>query len=241
MKAQFALLACASILTTTPALADGDWIIGLLADGTQSPYVGGEDSADFIPYIAYETDRFHIGIDEISYDVIDTGNLDVSVMLDPRFAPDLPNTALFDGLRRDDAYEVGVAASYSFGATTAGLSVQRDVSGAHNGLAGKLSFGYEAEVGPVALDLTAGVKLRDAKLNNYLYGVAEDEVTADRSAYKMGDTVNAFAEVTALMPLSENMYLLGEVTYSDLGKAVDSPLVDRDNQTDILIGVLFQF
>jgi len=240
MKFTLPLLACASILST-PAFAEGDWIVGLLVDGNQSPYVGGKDSADLLPYIAYDTDRLHIGIDEISYELIDTGNIELSVMLDPRFASDLPNTALFDGLTRKDAFEAGFSASYNFGAASANLSLQHDVSGVHDGFAGELSFGYETQLGPVELDLNAGVKLRDANLNNYLYGVSASEVTADRAAFEMDNTINAFAEVTALVPISGNAFLLGEVTYTDLGEATNSPLVDRDNKTDVTIGLLFQF
>jgi outer membrane protein len=222
-------------------LAEGNWIIGILADGSQSPFVGGEDDAQLLPYLAYETDRLHIGIDEISYALIDTQNLELSVMLDPRYASDLPDTVLFDGLTRDDAFEAGISASYSFGAASANLSLQHDVSGVHNGLAGAFSLSYEVELGSIELDLNAGVKLQDADLNNYLYGVSAADVTADRAAFEMDNTINAFAEVTALMPISENAFLLGEVTYTDLGKAADSPLVDRDQKTDVTLGLLFQF
>lgn len=240
MKPTFAFLAC-SCLIATPAFAEGDWIVGLLADGGQSPYIGGEDSVDLIPYFAFETDRLHLGIDELSYELIDTDNLALSVMLDPRFAPDLPDTALFDGLTRDTAFELGLAATYEIGAASANLSVQHDVSGAHDGFAGELSFGYKAELGPIGLDMTAGLQFHDANLNNYLYGVSAAEVTADRAAFDMGDTVNPFAEVTALMQVSDHAFLLGEVKYTDLGKAIDSPLVDRDTVTDVTLGLLFQF
>lgn len=240
MKLSLPVLVCSCVLTH-PAYAEGDWILGVLADGSQSPYVGGTDSVDLIPYIAYETDRMHIGIDEISYELIDTGNLALSIMLDPRFAPDLPDTTLFDGLSRDTAFEAGFAASYGFGAASANLSLQHDVSGVHDGFAGELSLGYEAELGQIALDLTAGLNFRDSNLNNYLYGVSTANVTAERAAFEMDNTVNVFAEMTALMQVSDNAFLLGEVRYTDLGEAADSPLVDRDNVTDLTLGLLFQF
>lgn len=240
MKVSLPVLVCSCALANT-AYAEGDWIVGVLADGSQSPYIGGTDSVDLIPYIAYETDRLHVGIDEISYGLVDTGNLALSVMLDPRFADDLPDTALFEGLTRDTAFEAGFAASYAFGAASANLSLQHDVSGVHDGFAGEMSFGYEAAFGQIALDLTAGLKFRDENLNNYLYGVSAADVTADRAAFEMDNTVNAFAEVTALMQVTDNAFLLGEVRYTDLGEAADSPLVDRDNVTDVTLGLLFQF
>lgn len=241
MKLTFSLLACATCLTTTPALAEGNWIVGLLVDGGQSPYVGGETSAKLWPYVAYETDRLHIGIDEISYDLISNDTLDVSLMIAPRFSPDFADTALFDGLDRDDAVEAGFKATYDFGATYAAVSMQGDVSGAHDGYSGKISIGYEAELGGFGIDLSAGVKLKDVNLNNYLYGVHADEATTDRPAFEMDNSINAFADITAILPLSQNVVLVGEVSYTDLGEASDSPLVDRNNKTDVLIGVAYQF
>lgn len=241
MKSTLPLLACTGMLMTTPAFANGDWIVGLLVNGDQSAYVGGKDSTELLPYFAYETDRLHIGIDEISYEVINRGNLELSVMVDPRFADDLPDTALFEGLTRETAFEAGFSARYAFGAASANLSLQHDVSGVHNGLAGTLSFGYEAQLGPLELDLTAGVKIQDANLNNYLYGMRAADAKAGRAAFEMDNTANAFVELTAIMPISDNMFLLGEVSYTDLGQATNSPLVDRNNRTDVLIGLLYQF
>lgn len=241
MKRTLPLLACISALAGTTAQAEGDWIIGLLATGGQSPYVGGKNEAELLPYIAYETDRFYIGVDELSYDVIDTDQLDVAVRFEPRFSPDFPDTALFEGLERDDAFELGFAATYDFGVFYSSASLQGDVAGAHDGMAGSVAVGYEAQLGFAMLDFSAGVKLRDAKLNNFLYGVAADEATANRAAFNMENTANAFAEVTTLIPLSETMFLYGEVSYEDLGDAFNSPLVDQENKTDITLGLVFQY
>ncbi|MCF2870340.1 MipA/OmpV family protein [Octadecabacter sp. G9-8] len=241
MKFTIPFLVATSVTAATPVFAEGDWIVGLLLDGSQSPFVGGQDSVQALPYIAYETGRLHIGIDEISYALVDSGRFDLSVMLDPRFAADLPDTALFDGLKRDDAFEAGFAASYAFGDASANLSVQHDVSGVHDGLAAKLSLSHEAQLGAVGLDFTAGVKFQDSDLNNYLHGVATADVTADRAAFEMDNTINAFAQMNALMPISDNAFLLGEVTYTDLGEAADSPLVNRDHIADVTLGLLFQF
>ncbi len=241
MKRKLSLLACTTWLFATTASAEGNWIVGLVVDGGQSPYAGADASAELFPYVAYETDRLHIGVDEISYDLISRDNLDITVMIAPRFSPDFPDTALFEGLDRNDAIEAGFAATYSLGDAYAALSLQGDVSGAHDGFSGKAALGYDVEIGLVTVDLSAGVKMRDANLNNYLYGVGTDEATADRPAFKMDNTINGFAEITAMMPLAPKMFLVGEVSYTDLGDAFDSPLIDRKSKTDLIIGVAYQF
>ncbi len=228
-------------LSATAADAEGTWIAGVIADADQSPYVGGRDSVELLPYLAFEADRLHVGIDGVRYELIDQGNLSVSLTLDPRFSPDFPDTALFAGLDRDDALEAGFSATYSFGAAYVGMSVQGDVTGVHDGFAGRALVGYEADLGPVALDVNAGVYLRDANLNTYLYGVSVGEVTAARPMFEMGNTINVFADVTALMPIGDRTFLLGQISYHDLGEAVDSPLVTRGHQLSITVGIGYQF
>lgn len=240
MTRTFLATAALTCLAST-ANADGDWIVGLIIDGGQSPYVDGEDSVQALPYVAYETERFHIGIDGLRYTVIDNGALSVETSIEPRFSPDFPDTALFDGLDRDEALEAGVSATYSFGQAYATARIEGDVTGAHDGYSGALAVGYETELGFAAIDASAGIRFRDANLNNYLYGVGADEVAASRSAFEMSDTANAFAEITALVPLAEDLFLIGEVSVADLGDAADSPLVDRDTIVGVTIGVGYQF
>lgn len=241
MKHTLKVLALAPCLCATGAAADGTWSLGLLVDGGRTPYARGSTSADLLPYIAYDTARLHIGVDEVSYRVITGGDFDLALMLTPRFSPDFPDTAVFDGILRDDAIEGGFTATYRFGATYAEFAFQGDISGVHNGFQGTLALGYEVELGPLALDLTAGVKLRDNKLNGYLFGVNPAEATADRAAFEMGNTANAFLGVTAVMPLSPNLSLVGQISHTDLGEAFNSPLVDRKSSTDMLFGVVYEF
>ncbi|WP_172839379.1 MipA/OmpV family protein [Tateyamaria omphalii] len=166
--------------------AEGNWIFGLFLDGSQGPYLDGPDRSGPSPYIAYRTNRLHIGIDEIRYDLMSVDQLNVSAMLMPRFAPAYPDRALFDGLERDDTIEIGLTATYDFGASYTRLSVQADVAGIHAGYAAQVAYGYEAELGFAAVDVRASAELRDARLNNYLFGVAADEATDSRSAFAMG-------------------------------------------------------
>lgn len=240
MTRTFIAAAALTCLAST-APAEGDWIVGIIIDGGQSPYVGGKDSVQAIPYVAYETDTFHIGIDGLSYTVIDEGPLSLEARLEPRFSPDFPGTELFDGLDRDDALEAGLSATYSFGQAYATASVEGDISGAHDGYSGSLAVGYETQIGFAVIDATAGLRFRDSNLNNYLYGVGTEDATAARSAFDMSDTANVFAEITALVPLAEDLFLIGEVSFADLGDAADSPLVDRDKVADLTIGVGYQF
>ncbi|MEL6641792.1 MAG: MipA/OmpV family protein [Pseudomonadota bacterium] len=240
MKRLFIALGLSGIWAT-PLVAEGTWTIGAFAAGGQSPYVGDKDEAALFPYLAYDTDTLHIGIDGLSYTLLDTGDLAFDVILTPRFAPDFPKTDLFDGLKRDDALELGFDATYAFGAAYVGLAAAGDITDAHEGYSAQARIGYTFDVGDAAIDLAAGVEFRDAKLNNYLYGVADNETTATRTAFDVGDSTTAFASLSAVYPLSNNIFMIGEVSVEDLGDVSKSPLVDRDRVTDLTIGVGFQF
>jgi len=235
------LLACLIVPVGMQAAADGNWIVGGFVDAEKNIYEGGEDEAQLLPYVAYETDRLHIGIDGIDYRFLDTDALSIAATLDYRSALDFPDTALFQGLERDDAVELGFEATYSFGEVYASFAFAGDVSDAYNGYQGQFAFGYETEAGPVHLDAKAGIDFRDKNLNNYLFGVASDEVKADRAAFEIGDAVNGFASVTAAYGLTDNAFLIGEMTYKDLGEANDSPLVSAREDVSLVIGVGWQF
>ena len=228
-------------LLASSAAAEGDWIVGLIVQGDSQIYEGGTDDAILLPYLAYETDRLHIGLDGISYQALDYGDLAVDVTLNARFGPDFPDTTLFEGLDRDTAFELGFDAQYNFGAAYVGLALAGDISGAHDGYEGQASLGYAFETGALALDVSAGVILRDANLNAYLYGVSAAEATATRAAFDLGDTTNGFASVSAAFALSDQAYLIAEVSYEDLGDARNSPLVSKSESTEISIGIGFQF
>lgn len=223
------------------AIAEGSWIFGAFVDGETGIYVGEEDSFELLPYLAYETERLHIGLDGISYEVIDLDGLSVDITLDPRFAPDVPDSALFEGLDRDDALELGFAATYAFGPAYATLSLEGDVTDAHGGFAGEAALGYQLALGGIGIDASAGVKLRDAALNNYLFGVSEAEATATRAAFAMDDTANAFASISAVYEITDGVYVIGEVSYEDLGEAANSPLVEATERNSIVIGIGYEF
>lgn len=225
----------------TSATAEGTWILGAGVNASQSPYVGDKDDATLFPYFAYETERLSLSVGGLSYTLLDNQGLEVDVLLSPRFAPDFPDSDLFAGLNRDDAAELGFGATYQFGAAYAELTFLHDITDAHEGYEGTASVGYELALGQLGINAAAGVKFRDANLNNYLFGVTDGEATATRAAFDVGDTTTAFASLTAVYPLSDRMFLLGEVSVEDLGDAAKSPLVDDDRLADITIGVGFQF
>jgi len=62
-----------------------------------------------------------------------------------------------------------------------------DVSGTSHGNEVRLGYNYEWRSGRVRVRPYAMLAARDAKLNDYYYGVRDSEATGERSAYAPGE------------------------------------------------------
>lgn len=81
-----------------------------------------------------------------------------------------------------------------------------------------------------------------SSIMDYFYGVDTDEVTSARELYQADAGFRAQLEVVVQYPISKNWSFNGAVTqsfYSD--SFTDSPLVDKNNTTQIVLGVLYVF
>jgi outer membrane scaffolding protein for murein synthesis (MipA/OmpV family) len=229
-------------------LAEGQWTLGLGAVGGTSVYEGQKDDVTPIPFLSFETGRLKIGVDGISYAAIRSEGVDLAFTLAPGEAPDVKDFAKrdlrFAGLKRDTPVEIGVNASYQTGMLQFGASLMQDLAGASEGYHAEATAGVSVPVGLGKLDLAMGARLRDAKLNNFLFGVSAAEANGLRPAYDVGSTVQPFLSGSLIVPVSEQAALVGFFEYEKLdGKVTRSPLVDdgADAALDLGLGLLFRF
>lgn len=236
------MLSLVLAFTANTASAEGQWTVGGAGIGATGIYVGEEDTAGFAPIISYETEKFYIGLDGLSYQVFDYGLGQVDVALGYRGAPAFPDMdPLFDGLKRDDAVELGVSTNLDFGNAYVGINALADISDAHGGKEADFNVGYVLNVGNLQVDTAVGARYRDAALNQYLFGVTEAEATAIRPAYAAKDTTTAFANVTVAYPITDTLSAVGQIGYEGLGDNQDSPLVEKASSTSIGLGVIWSF
>ncbi len=236
------IMSMALICIVSGASAEGDWTVGILGVGATGVYVGEDDAASFAPILSYDTEKFHIGLDGLSYQVYDYGLGQIDLVLGYRGAPAFPEKkALFDGLKREDAVELGISTQMEFGNAYVGLDTLTDVTNAHGGTEADISLGYVINAGGLQIDAAVGAKYRDDKLNQYLYGVSAAEATAGRSAFSAKNTTTAFANLTVAYPITDNLAAVAQIGYEDLGKNGDSPLVKKSSTTGIGIGVAWTF
>lgn len=236
------LLVMAFMCAATSASADGPWTIGVFAIGSTDVYLGDDQEVGFAPIISYDTEKLHVGVDGLSYQVYDYGLGQLDVVLGYRGAPAFPDkNARFAGLERDDAVEAGISTQLAFGNAYVGLSTLTDISDAHGGTEADVTFGYATLIGDVQIDVSVGARYRTAKLNQYLYGVSAAEATADRSAYTANDTTTAFADITIGYALTENVTAVAQIGYEDIGENLDSPLISKSSALGVGLGVAWRF
>ncbi len=236
------MLSVVLAFTAGTASAEGQWTVGGAGVGATGIYVGEEDTASFAPVISYDTERFHIGLDGLSYQVFDYGLGQVDVALGYRGAPAFPDeTPLFDGLKRDDAIELGLSTQLDFGNAYVGIGALTDISDAHGGTEADLNIGYIMNMDNLQVNAALGARYRDAALNQYLFGVSQAEANASRPAYAAKETTTAFANVTIAYPITEVITAVGQIGYEDLGENQDSPLVEKASSTSIGLGAIWTF
>lgn len=236
------ILSMALVCIAGNAAAEGQWTVGILGVGATGVYVDEDDAAGFAPLLSYDTEKFHIGLDGLSYQVYDYGLGQLDVVLGYRGAPAFPDdNPLFDGLKRDDAVELGISTQLEFGNAYLGLDTMTDVTDAHGGTEADLSVGYVVAAGNFQFDAAVGARFRDEKLNQYLYGVTPAEATADRAAFTAENTTTAFANMTVAYAISDNLTAMAQVSFEDIGDNQDSPLVDKSSSTGIGLGLAWSF
>jgi outer membrane protein len=106
----------------------------------------------------------------------------------------------------------------------------------------RLGYRYEWRAGRLSLRPHAMLGIRDAKLNNYYYGVQPGEATAARPAYEPGSGVNLQLGLYGAYALSERWRLLAGVSATRWSQSVRaSPVVADRIQTAFTVGLMYDF
>ncbi len=236
------IMSMALLCIASSAAADGNWTVGVLGAGATGIYVGEDDAFGFVPILSYDTEKFHIGVDGLSYQIYDYGLGQIDVSLGYRQAPEFPDKEpLFDGLKREDTLELGIGTQLEFGDVYFGLNALADIADEHGGTEADITLGYVIVAGGFQIDAAVGATFRDKKLNQYLYGVSAAEATAGRSAFQAQDTTTAFANLTVAYAITDNITALAQIGYEDLGQNSDSPLVRKSSSNGFGVGLAWSF
>jgi outer membrane protein len=226
-------------------LAPGEAGAGFTWRFEASPYLGSDRDADLMMQFRYDSRYFYLQSDRIGLKH-ETSQARYELFLRRRlegFASDrIPESAT--GMApRYGGDDLGVAARYRLGTHVLYGEAMQNVSDESDGSEIRLGYRYEGWwAGRLRWRPYVTLAWRDAKLNNYYYGVRPEEATAARPAYEPGSGLNVELGALAAYRLSAGWQALAGVGVTRWASGVSaSPVFEDGTQTHVMIGAMYGF
>ncbi len=248
----------AAVFAVSPARADvslepltnilpvpGSAGLGFVTRIGPSPYQGGGNRYDVLPLYLYEGERFFLHANRGGVKLLEGDAQRVDVFVEQRLegfpAERLP-AALIGMATRDSGVDLGLSWRYRQPWGTVQAELLHDASGVSKGSEARLIYTYDWRSGPWLLRPSVGLALRDARLNDYYYGVRAAEARPGRPAYAPGAGVNASAGLYGSYDLTRHWRVLAGVSATWLGGNIqDSPIVQKRVLPAAYAGVAYDF
>jgi len=233
------------ILAATMPEAIGGAGLGLAMRFENSLYRGGGTRNDLIPIYMYEGKVVFLEAYRAGLKLNETPDSRFDVFVGYRFEG-FPYDRIPAGLagmdNRGAGVDLGLGYQYRKPWGTLFGEVLHDVAGGSNGSEVRAGYRYDWRIGKLQLQPQFALSVRDAKLNNYYYGVRPAEATATRPAYEPGSGINTEFGLAATYRLSERWRLLGGVSAKRWSAGVGaSPVVDTRTQLAGQLGLAYDF
>ena len=254
-------LVAAGVLICSPALAEDvqpltdvlrtpdSAALGVVLRTSSSLYSGGSTRVDVLPLVVFEGDRFFLRTNRAGIKLLDEGNRSagqrIDVFVERRlegFSTEKLPASLVGMAARDPGLDIGLSYQQRQSWGTWRAELVKDVGNASRGLEARLGYSNEWRSGRWSLRPDAALSWRDAKLNNYYYGVLPGEATTNRAAYAPGSGLQAELGLYGSYDWSEKWRLLGGVSASTVGlSAKNSPIVNKRLVPSVYIGAAYDF
>ena len=219
--------------------------LGLAIRMERSPYRDGGTRNDLVPLYLYEGKQFYLHAYRLGLKLHDRDGSRFDVFVAHRFEGfpyDKIPSSLVGMTERGPGVDSGV--SYERSGPWGALYAEylHDSSGASNGNELRLGYNYEWKGERWRLRPHFVLAARDARLNDYYYGVRPEEATALRPAYQPGTGVNAQLGLYGVYSLTERWRLLGGVSATRWAPGVrNSPIVEDRLQLSAVLGLMYDF
>lgn len=253
------VLAATGLLAMAPARADanlepltnilsvpGSAGLGVITHFERSPYQGGGNRYDVLPLYLYEGERFFLhanrgGVKLLNGDGAQRVDLFVEQRLEGFPADRLP-ASLAGMATRDSGIDLGVSWRWRQPWGTVQAELLHDAGGFSKGSEFRLGYTHEWRSGPWRLRPSLSLALRDARLNNYYYGVRPGEATPGRAAYSPGTGLNSSLGLYGSYDLSQRWRLLAGMSATLLDRKIkDSPIVQKRLLPGVYVGAAYDF
>ncbi len=228
-------------LLTEPGSAGLGAVVGFSA----SPYREGGTRHDILPLYLFEGERIFLDGNRAGVKLLKDGDQRLDLFAAQRLEG-FPTDNLPASLAGMAARGTGVDLGLSWRTRQPWGAVQveylHDIDNASRGQELRLGYSYDWHSGDLTLRPNLTLGLRDAKLNNYYYGVQATEATLARPAYAPGAGVNTTLGLDARYALTQRWRLVGRVSATLLpGTVADSPIVQKRVLPAVYLGAAYDF
>lgn len=256
MNKPSALLSLLALLVPLTASAATDTLLDLLAipgsaglgamlRSEQSPYKGGGVSNDLVPLYLYEGKKVFLHASRVGLKLVDEPRYRFDLFLDYRFEgfPYDRTPASLAGMSiRRASTDLGMAYRYRSDWGNLEAEILQDTDNVSKGSELRLGYNLDWQSGRWHLRPSLTLSRRNDKLNNYYYGVRQDEVTTLRPEYMPGAGTDLSLGLYGTYELSNRWRLLGGVGVNLLdAKVRHSPIVRDGAQPTVMVGAAYDF
>ncbi len=219
--------------------------LGFATRAESSPYRGGGTRFDLVPLYLYENEHVYLHAYKAGVKLHDSDDSHLDVYVAHRFEGypyDKIPASLAGMAERGPGVDLGMSYQHDIPWGAVYGEYLHDISGTSDGNEIRLGYNYEWMRERWRVRFQLQVAERDAKLNDYYYGVRPAEATALRPAYNPRSGANGQIGLYGAYKLTERWRLLGGVATTRWSKGVrNSPIVDDRMQTSGMLGLMYDF
>lgn len=233
------------IVAETVPVASGGAGMGLAMRFENSAYRGWGTRNDLVPIYIYEGKRVFLEAYRVGLKLEATPDSRFDAFVSYRFEGfpyDRLPPSLAGMANRGPGVDLGLGYQRHRSWGTLFGEVLTDAAGGSGGSEVRGGYRYDAKIGKLQLQPQLALAWRDARLNNYYYGVRSTEATATRPAHEAGGGVNLELGLSAAYRLSERWRLIGGMSARRWSSGVRaSPIVDNRTQLAAQLGLAYDF
>lgn len=233
------------IVAASVPVATGGAGLGVATRFESSVYRGGGTRNDLVPLYLYEGKRVFLEAYRIGLKLDENPDSRFDAFVGYRFEGfpyDRIPASLAGMTNRGAGVDLGLGYQRRRAWGTLYGEVLTDAAGGSGGSEIRGGYRYDWKIGELQLQPQLAFAWRDARLNNYYYGVRSSEATATRAAYEPGAGLNTELGLSAAYRLSNRWRLIGGVSARRWSSGVRaSPIVDNRTQLAAQLGLAYDF
>lgn len=219
--------------------------LGLVTDVERSPYRDAGTRYDLLPLYLYEGQRLFLHANRVGVKLLNGSEQRLDLLVERRLEgfPTVRVPSSLAGMAmRDSGLDVGLSYRYRQPWGSLQAALLHDAGNTSKGTEFRLGYTHEWRSGPWTLRPSLTLAWRDARLNNYYYGVQASEATPGRPAYAPGAGINTTAGLYGSYDVSQRWRLLAGVSATVLSSPIkNSPIVQQRVLPAVYVGAAYDF